>query len=91
MKKENVETLGGGGVSARIVLIDDDKSTLKILRQQLKPYEVLAFSDAGSALADLEKLQPDLIVTDINLGGLYLEKTTQRVILQILIGGLTWP
>lgn len=55
-------------MKTRILMVDDDKELLKMLRSyfELKQYEVVTAEDGAEALKKIE-MQPDLILLDINM------------------------
>jgi len=55
----------------KVVVIDNDPSVLATIRRALsKQFEVATFQDAFDALVAMGSLQPDAVVTDIELEGL---------------------
>jgi DNA-binding response OmpR family regulator len=58
--------------SACIMAVDDEPTTLRVLRRILEPegYEVILASDGSSALALLDEHKPDLVILDIMMPGL---------------------
>jgi two-component system response regulator MprA len=55
-----------------ILVVDDDASIRRMLQRTLtaEGYEVVASADGGSALAEVERSVPDLIVLDVAMPGL---------------------
>lgn len=51
----------------RIVVVDDDEKVRQLIAWYLKPpeFEFFGFGDATAALAKLDEIQPDLIVSDV--------------------------
>jgi CheY-like chemotaxis protein len=51
----------------RIVVVDDDDKVRQLIAWYLKPpeFEFFGFGDATAALAKLDEIQPDLIVSDV--------------------------
>lgn len=61
------------GVKPRILLVDDDTGLLLVMESRLLAtgrFEVVSVSRAREALARLEELNPDLIVSDIDMPGM---------------------
>jgi two-component system response regulator GlrR len=56
----------------KILVVDDDPDLLRLLAIRLKSagYEVTAVASAEKALAQLGLAQPDLVVTDLRMGGM---------------------
>ena len=67
--KRNIEPPNLAGVS--VLLVEDDPSTLEVLSETLNAFgaKTLACSSAAEALAALEKLNPDVLVSDISMPG----------------------
>jgi signal transduction histidine kinase/DNA-binding response OmpR family regulator len=58
---------------AHVLLIENDPQTSQLIaRQALEPlgYQVDILESAGSAIQEVEKISPDLIITNLNLSGL---------------------
>lgn len=55
-------------MKTRILMVDDDKEFLKMLRSyfELKQYEVVIVEDGAEALKKIE-IQPNLILLEINM------------------------
>lgn len=55
----------------KVLLVDDDRDTLRLLRTNLERegYQVSAIADPRVAVAEMRRLQPDLIMLDILLPG----------------------
>ena len=55
-------------MKTRILIVDDDKELLKMLRSyfELKQYEIVTAEDGAEALKKIE-MQPDIILLDINM------------------------
>lgn len=53
----------------RVLVVDDEADTRELLSVMLKQYgaDVMAVSSAGEALLSLEKLKPDVLVSDIGM------------------------
>jgi CheY-like chemotaxis protein len=58
-------------VSARILVVDDDPTNLKLARRVLEGggYRVETAPDVASALAAADRFRPHLVLTDIELPG----------------------
>ena len=56
----------------RILLVDDDRSLLRLLSMRLLAagYAVTAVESAEQALAELARVGPHLIITDLRMGGM---------------------
>ena len=56
----------------RVLLVDDDRSLLRLLSMRLVAtgYAVTAVESAESALEQLDRLKPHLIITDLRMGGM---------------------
>ncbi len=56
----------------RVLLVDDDRSLLRLLSMRLSAagYGVLAVDSGEQALADFPLYQPDLVITDLRMGGM---------------------
>ena len=56
----------------RVLLEDDDRSLLRLLSMRLSAagYGVLAVESGEQALADYPLYQPDLVITDLRMGGI---------------------
>jgi len=76
----------------KILLVDDDPGLLRLLSIRLRAehYEVEAVESAEKALAVLNRLRPDLVITDLRMGkmdgiGLLKELQTRSPGLRVLI------
>ena len=58
--------------SARVLVVDDDPPLQRMLTRTLtaEGFAVTVAADGGAALADVERLAPDVIVLDVGLPGL---------------------
>jgi len=58
--------------SARILIVDDDPSLLKLLSMRLNAanYEVETAANAHTALARLPQFKPQLVITDLRMEGM---------------------
>ncbi|MBK1702524.1 diguanylate cyclase [Thiococcus pfennigii] len=56
--------------TATILVVEDNRTNLDILRRLLRPHEVLAAADATEALTILERARPDVILLDIMMPGM---------------------
>jgi two-component system response regulator GlrR len=58
--------------SPRVLLVDDDRNLLRLLSMRLMAagYDVLAVEGGEQALAQLPVFQPDMIITDLKMGGM---------------------
>jgi two-component system response regulator GlrR len=56
----------------RILLVDDDAGLLRLLSLRLRSagYEVLTAESGEEALARLPQIRPDLVITDLRMGGM---------------------
>jgi two-component system response regulator GlrR len=56
----------------RVLLVDDDRNLLRLLSMRLMAagYDVLAVEGGEQALAQLPVFQPDMIITDLKMGGM---------------------
>lgn len=55
---------------ARVVIVEDEKVMSTFILNSLRRLGILdlyAFSDGGSALREISKLKPDLIITDVHM------------------------
>ncbi len=61
-------------MNGRLILVDDEQelvvATLRRLERLFPDLEVAGFSDAGSALADIRREPPDILVTDLRMPGM---------------------
>ena len=66
---------------AALLLVDDDAPILRMLTRTLSAegYEVAAAADGGSALAQVERSMPDVIVLDVAMPGLDGLAVTRRL------------
>ena len=66
-----------------VFAIDDEKDALEIFEEALaKSFDIELFSDPEVALKELEKRQPDIVVTDImmpNMDGVTLVRKLKRI------------
>jgi two-component system, NtrC family, response regulator GlrR len=58
--------------AARILLVDDDPDLLRLLALRLKTagYDVTAVESGEQALANLAVVRPQLVITDVRMGGM---------------------
>jgi two-component system response regulator AtoC len=58
--------------NARVLVVDDDEDTLRLLSELLtkEGYQVRTVADAKAALADVAKMEPDVVITDIQMPGM---------------------
>jgi CheY-like chemotaxis protein len=65
----------------RILVVDDELSFLRTIATALRSsgYETIIASDAETALALLESLQPDIMLIDVNLPGIQGTELATRV------------
>lgn len=56
----------------RVLLVDDDRSLLRLLSMRLSAagYGVLAVESGEEALAQYPLYRPDLVITDLRMGGM---------------------
>jgi two-component system response regulator MprA len=68
-------------VTASVLVVDDDGSIRRMLERTLAAdgYGVASAGDGGSALAEVERSVPDLLVLDISLPGLDGLAVTRRI------------
>ena len=54
----------------KILLVDDDVDLLMLLRRVLKSrgYQVVTLEDGSEVINMIEKIRPDLLILDINIG-----------------------
>jgi two-component system, OmpR family, response regulator MprA len=66
---------------AAVLLVDDDASIRRMLERTLaaEGYDVSAAADGGSALAQVERSMPDVIVLDVAMSGLDGLAVTRRL------------
>ena len=66
---------------AAVLLVDDDAPIRRMLERTLSAegYEVAAAADGGSALAQVERSMPDVIVLDVAMPGLDGLAVTRRL------------
>jgi len=61
-------------VNGRLILVDDEqelvRATLRRLERLFPDLRVAGFSDAGSALADIRREAPNVLVTDLRMPGM---------------------
>ena len=62
----------GGGASSKVLLVDDEDSLRKVMRDLLERegYDVTEARDGVQALDQVDRVGPDIIVLDLNLPGL---------------------
>ncbi len=60
----------GGKPRKRVLLADDNRAILSIVRDLLEPeFAVVgAFTDGNSVLAEVAELKPDIVILDVSLG-----------------------
>jgi DNA-binding response OmpR family regulator len=68
-------------VSQRILVVEDDRSIADMVVKNLEAagYECHPSPDGGHALADFERLKPDLVVLDLGLPGLDGMQVARRI------------
>lgn len=56
----------------QILLVDDEPHVLRVLRLSLERvgYKVATANDGNSALLEISKCRPDVLITDINMAGM---------------------
>ncbi len=61
-----------GDENTRVLLVDDDADLLRLLSLRLMAagYDVLAVESGEQALEQLEHYRPQLIITDLKMGGM---------------------
>ena len=66
---------------SRIILIDDDQDLPELTRSFLvnEGYEVLIFHEAESAIAEIKRHKPDLILMDVMLPGINGAEAIQEI------------
>lgn len=52
----------------KVLIVDDDFSTLRTLRRTLRDHETLVASDVETALSIAQKQRPDAFIIDVFLG-----------------------
>ena len=59
-------------MQARILLVDDDADLLRLMsiRMRSAGYEVTTVESAEKALACLSVVRPDVVITDLRMGGM---------------------
>ncbi|TVQ60574.1 MAG: hybrid sensor histidine kinase/response regulator [Spirulina sp. DLM2.Bin59] len=64
-----------------ILIVDDNSTNLKVLSESLKAsgYRILIAKSGESALAKLEKIQPDLILLDVMMPGMNGFETCEKI------------
>ena len=57
---------------SKIIIVDDDEEYLEELEDLLASngYEIVAFSNGESAMAEIQKIDPDLILLDLKMPGM---------------------
>jgi CheY-like chemotaxis protein len=62
-----IEDRGGGSMSEKILIIDDDIDTLKLVGMMLQKqgYQIIAAANGEQGLAQAEAVNPDLILLDV--------------------------
>jgi CheY-like chemotaxis protein len=62
-----IEDCGGGSMSEKILIIDDDIDTLKLVGMMLQKqgYQIIAAANGEQGLAQAEAVNPDLILLDV--------------------------
>jgi len=65
----------------RVLLVDDDRAFLEAFAEQLPPlgHEVETATSAEEALEKLERVDPDVLVTDLTMGGMRGTELARRV------------
>ncbi len=71
-------------MSATVLIVEDSRTMRSLVRVMLEPdgYTVRESADGRQALADLQTLSPDLVITDINMpemDGLTLVRELRQV------------
>ncbi len=61
--------LGAKGEKSRVLVVDDNREILLLLRDALSEYEILTAESADKALEIIRNTPPDLIVSDIMMPG----------------------
>jgi len=76
-----VEGYAGGVSGVGILVVDDDPPIRRMLERTLvaEGYEVTTAADGGSALAEVERAAPDLLVLDVAMPGLGGLEVCRRV------------
>jgi two-component system response regulator GlrR len=66
---------------ARVLLVDDDAGLLRLLSLRLTSagYDVLAVESGEQALEELAQYRPDLMITDLKMGGMDGMELFERV------------
>jgi two-component system phosphate regulon response regulator PhoB len=61
--------MSGSGVKERILLVDDEADIVELLEYNLRQagYSVLTAKDGATALAEVRRQRPDLVLLDLNL------------------------
>ena len=67
MRSNPIATVGPGPV--RIVVVEDDEAFRQSMKRSLElaGYDVSAFTDAESAMAQLSAIEPAMVLTDLRL------------------------
>jgi CheY-like chemotaxis protein len=67
--------------SKKIMIVDDDKDFLKELHSALalEGYNVIAIDDSKTALQSAQNINPDVILLDIKMKGLYGFQIAERL------------